>query len=61
MVSPTFSLRTTIIEVTRGDDPYLVVTNGDYDLDVYSARNGEWQRVIGGRAFEMPMILHAAK
>jgi len=49
------------IEVTRGDSPYLVVTNADYDLDVYNAGNGKWQKVIGGRAFEMPMILHAVK
>ena len=47
------------IEVTKGDSPYLVVTNGNYDLDVYSANDGKWQRVIGGRAFEMPMVLHA--
>ena len=49
------------IEVTSGKSPYLVVTNGDYDLDIYSANDGKWQRVIGGRAFEMPMVLHAAK
>ena len=48
------------IEVTRGDKPYLVVTNGNFELDIYSADNGEWQQVIGGRAFEMPMVLHAA-
>jgi methylamine dehydrogenase heavy chain len=47
------------IEVTKGDKPYLVVTNGNYDLDVYSALDGSWQRVIGGKAFEMPMVLHA--
>lgn len=49
------------IEVTGGDDPYLVVTNGNYELDVYSANEGEWQQMIGGRAFEMPMVLHAAR
>jgi methylamine dehydrogenase heavy chain len=48
------------IEVTKGDKPYLVVTNGNYELDVYSATDGSWLRVIGDRAFEMPMILHAA-
>ncbi len=48
------------IEVTQGDKPYLVVTNGEFNLDVYKAGSGEWLRVIGGRAFEMPMVLHAA-
>jgi len=49
------------IEVTRGESPYLVVTNGNYNLDVYSADDGSWIRMIGGRAFEMPMVLHAAQ
>ena len=49
------------IEVTSGESPYLVVTNGNYDLDVYSANDGKWQRTIGGRAFEMPMAIHAVK
>lgn len=49
------------IEVTRGDQPYLVVTNGNMELDIYSARDGKWQRMIGGRAFEMPMALHATR
>ena len=49
------------IEVTQGEQPYLVVTNGNMDLDVYSADSGEWIRLIGGRAFEMPMIIHAAR
>ena len=49
------------IEVTRGDHPYLVVTNGNMDLDVYSADSGEWLRLIGGRAFETPFILHASR
>ena len=49
------------IEVTKGDKPYLVVTNGNYNLDIYSAADGSWQRVIGGKAFEMPMVLHASQ
>lgn len=49
------------IEVTQGEKPYLVVTNGNMELDVYAADSGEWLRFIGGRAFEMPMILHAAR
>ena len=49
------------IEVTSGKNPYLVVTNGNMELDIYSAEDGKWIRMIGGRAFEMPMALHAVK
>ena len=49
------------IEVTRGEQPYLVVTNANMDLDVYNADSGEWLRFIGGRAFETPFILHASR
>ncbi len=49
------------IEVTQGEQPYLAVTNGNMDLDVYAADTGEWLRFIGGRAFETPFILHASK
>ena len=49
------------IEVTLGEQPYLAVTNANMELDVYSANSGEWLRFIGGRAFETPFILHAAR
>ena len=49
------------IEVTQGEQPYLAVTNGNMELDVYSADTGEWLRFIGGRAFETPFILHASR
>ena len=49
------------IEVTRGEQPYLVVTNANMDLDVYATDGGEWLRFIGGRAFETPFILHASR
>ena len=49
------------IKVTSGESPYLIVTNGNYNLDVYSANDGKWKRTIGGRAFEMPMAIHAVK
>ena len=48
------------IEVTRGKDPYLVVTNGDMALDVYRANSGKWLKVIGGAA-AMPFTLHALR
>lgn len=49
------------IEVTQGEQPFLVVTNANMDLDVYAADTGEWLRFIGGRAFETPFILHASR
>ena len=49
------------IEVTQGEQPYLAVTNGNMELDVYSVDSGEWLRFIGGRAFETPFILHASR
>ncbi len=47
------------IEVTSGDQPYLVVTNGAYQLDVYSADDFKWLRMFGDHAVSMPMVLHA--
>ncbi|WP_138381135.1 amine dehydrogenase large subunit [Luteithermobacter gelatinilyticus] len=49
------------IEATRGDEPYLAVTNADMSLDVYRAESGEFIRNIGGRFAEMPIVLHAAE
>ena len=48
------------IEVTGGKDPYLVVTNGDMQLDVYAANSGKWLKMIGGTA-AMPFNLHAVR
>jgi methylamine dehydrogenase heavy chain len=48
------------IEVTRGKNPYLVVTNGDMQLDVYEASSGKWIKMIGGAA-AMPLNLHALR
>jgi len=47
------------IEVTAGKDPYLVVTNSDFTLDVYRAKSGEFVRMIGDHIAEMPLLLHA--
>jgi len=49
------------IEVTSGDHPYLVVTNGDFQLDIYSAEDGKWLRMFGDHAVAMPMVLHAVQ
>jgi methylamine dehydrogenase heavy chain len=48
------------IELTRGVDPYLVVTNGDMQLDIYRASDGSWLKMIGGTA-AMPFNLHALR
>ena len=48
------------IEVTGGKNPYLVVTNGDMQLDVYAASSGKWLKMIGGAA-AMPFNLHALR
>ena len=48
------------IEVTRGRDPYLVVTNADMQLDIYQADSGQWLKMIGGAA-AMPFNLHARR
>lgn len=46
------------IAVTAGKKPYLVVTNADMQLDVYSAASGAWVRMIGGAA-AMPLVLYS--
>ncbi|GHF10886.1 hypothetical protein GCM10017044_00710 [Kordiimonas sediminis] len=38
------------IAVTRGETPYLTVTNGNFELDVFNAKTGELLRTIGGGA-----------
>jgi methylamine dehydrogenase heavy chain len=48
------------IEITGGKDPYLVVTNGDMQIDVYNANSGKWLKMIGGAA-AMPFNLHALR
>jgi len=49
------------IEVTSGEHPYLVVTNSDFQLDIYSADDGKWLRMFGDHAVTMPMVLHAVR
>jgi len=48
------------IELTSGEAPYIVVTNGEMQLDVYLAATGEWIKMIGGAA-AMPFNLHAVR
>ena len=48
------------IEVTRGEEPYLVVANGEMQLDIYAAPSGNWLKTIGGVA-ATPFNLHARR
>jgi methylamine dehydrogenase heavy chain len=47
------------IEVTRGEQTFIVVTNVDMSIDVYNAE-GEWLRTIGGIGSE-PIALHSKR
>lgn len=50
-----------LIEVTGGDDPYLVALNADMSLDVLKANNGEFVRRIGGQIVMSPFAMVADK
>jgi methylamine dehydrogenase heavy chain len=49
------------IEVTRDDEPLLVVTNVNMEIDVYDASDGEHLRTIGNFGQETPLLLHGAQ
>jgi methylamine dehydrogenase heavy chain len=49
------------IEVTRDDDPLLVATNINMEVDVYDAGDGEHLRTIGNFGQETPLLLHGAR
>jgi methylamine dehydrogenase heavy chain len=49
------------VAVTRGDNPLMVVTNGDFDLDVYDAQTGEYVRTITGFGQETPFLVTGAR
>ncbi|MGE0180959.1 MAG: amine dehydrogenase large subunit [Parvularculaceae bacterium] len=46
-----------LIEVTAGEDPYLVALNMDMSLDVLKASNGEFVRRIGGQMVMSPFAI----
>jgi methylamine dehydrogenase heavy chain len=50
-----------IIEVTGGEDPYLVAVNPDMSLDVLKASSGEFVRRIGGQIAITPFAAIANK
>ena len=47
--------------VTKDQDPLLVVTNADMNLDVYRAKNGSYIRTISGFGQETPLMLFGAQ
>lgn len=49
------------VEVTGGDDPYLVALNPDMSIDVLKASNGEFVRRIGGGAVMTAFAIDASK
>ena len=49
------------IEVTRDDDPLLVTTSINMEVDVYDAGDGEHLRTIGNFGQETPLLLHGAQ
>jgi len=46
--------------MTIGDDPYLVGTNVDLQVDVYRAATGEYLRTLSGFGEETVLMLHGA-
>lgn len=46
--------------VGRGDDPYLVTTNVELTLDVYSARTGDYRKTLSDFGAETALALHPA-
>jgi methylamine dehydrogenase heavy chain len=49
------------LAVTKSDTPYLVVTNGDLNLEVYNAETSEYIRTLTDLGMETPLMLHGVK
>ncbi|MEM7280325.1 MAG: amine dehydrogenase large subunit [Pseudomonadota bacterium] len=49
------------IEVTRGENPLLVVTNGNFELEIYNSQTGELIRTLGGFGQETPFLVRGAQ
>ena len=49
------------IGMTRDDNPLLVATNINLEIDVYDAKRGEHLRTLGGFGQETPFLLHGAR
>lgn len=49
------------IEVTRGEQPLLVASNINMNIDVYGADDGGFQRTLADFGQETPLALHGAR
>ena len=49
------------LALTRGDNPRVVVTNPEMNLEVYQAKTGEFIRTISGFGQETPFVVYSAK
>lgn len=48
------------IGLTRDDDPLLLATNVNLEVDVYNVGSGEYLRTLSGIGAETPFLLHGA-
>ena len=46
------------IGVTQDDDPLLVTTNINLEIDVYDIDSGDYQRTLSGTGAQTPFLLH---
>ena len=49
------------IAVTRGEDPLLVVTNGEFNLEIYNTETGELIKTLAGFGQETPFLVKGAR
>ncbi len=49
------------LAVTRGDNPLLVVTNGELNLDVFNASTGKLIQTVGDFGNTTPLLVHKSK
>lgn len=46
------------LAVTRGDNPKLVITNGEMNLDVFNAKDGSFIQTVGDFNNVTPLLIH---
>ncbi len=46
------------IAVSRGDDPMLIVTNAEMNLDIFNAQSGEHIQTVGDFGNTTPLMVH---
>tara|TARA_R110001583_G_scaffold192842_1_gene359939 strand:+ start:6100 stop:7320 length:1221 start_codon:yes stop_codon:yes gene_type:complete len=48
------------VALTRGDNPMMVITNGEMNLDIYNPKTGELIQNISGFGNVTPLVIHKA-